>query len=577
MIQEVPVLSLPRHAAAVLVGGVLAVGASAVPAPADRPTTGTVAGTVAGRATGGATGPALVRVHVPAPADRARLAGLGLDLTPRAGAGFVDALVHDPGDLARLRDAGLRWTVLAADLSERQRRYQELDRRLAARMTVSPLPSGRTSYRTLADYERELRELASRYPQLVRLVRLDHRTLEGRWVYGVEIAHQVQAPDGRPVFLLMGLHHAREWPSGEHAMEFAYDLVRHAYTDPRIARLLREGRALIVPVMNPDGFEKSRAAGASEWKRKNCRQWDGQVEHPVAECATQADNGVSSRGVDLNRNYGAFWGGRGASPDWWAQSYRGQGPFSEPETQNIRDLIASRQVTVLISNHTYSNLVLRPPGMAGGNTPEEPLYKALGDRMAAQNGYTSQAAHELYPTSGMTEDWSYYATGGLGYTFEINPKDFHPDFGSAVVDEYLGHGVYAGKGNREAYLVAFEAAVNLAYHGVVTGFAPVGAVLRATKEFTMRTDDPDASARGPITFRQRLESAMTVTGPRFTWHLNPSLRPSQEPGGGLLRESWTLTCARPDGTALETRQVTVARGQRVEVRFDRCLARFAAR
>ena len=34
-----------------------------------------------------------------------------------------------------------------------------------------------------------------------------------------------RARDGRPVFLQMGVHHAREWPSGEHAMEWAYELV----------------------------------------------------------------------------------------------------------------------------------------------------------------------------------------------------------------------------------------------------------------------------------------------------------------------------------------------------------------
>ena len=39
--------------------------------------------------------------------------------------------------------------------------------------------------------------------------------------------------------------------------------------------------------------------------------------------------------------------------------------------------------------------------------------------MAAENGYTSQHGYELYDTTGTTEDWSYYATGGLGYTFEI--------------------------------------------------------------------------------------------------------------------------------------------------------------
>ena len=48
--------------------------------------------------------------------------------------------------------------------------------------------------------------------------------------------------------------------------------------------------------------------------------------------------------------------------------------------------------------------------------------------MAAQNGYTSQHAWELYDTTGSTEDWSYNATGGFGYTFEIGPDEFHPPF-----------------------------------------------------------------------------------------------------------------------------------------------------
>ncbi len=38
--------------------------------------------------------------------------------------------------------------------------------------------------------------------------------------------------------------------------------------------------------------------------------------------------------------------------------------FSEPETRNIQALVSAHQVTTLITNHTYSNLVLREPGYA---------------------------------------------------------------------------------------------------------------------------------------------------------------------------------------------------------------------
>ena len=59
----------------------------------------------------------------------------------------------------------------------------------------------------------------------------------------------------------------------------------------------------------------------------------------------------------------------------FSDTYRGAAPFSEPETQNIHELLSTRQVTNLITNHTYSNLVLRPPGVADSGPPvDEPLY-----------------------------------------------------------------------------------------------------------------------------------------------------------------------------------------------------------
>ena len=160
-------------------------------------------------------------------------------------------------------------------------------------------------------------------------------------------------------------------------------------------------------------------------------------------------------GVDLNRNYGAFHGGPGAAAEPVDPTYHGPSGFSEPETQNVRELVSSRHVTMLISNHTFSNLVLRPNGVNPqtigpdgnpvGDAPDEAAMKDLGARMAAQNGYANIHGWELYDTTGTTEDWSYNATGGYGYTFEIGPNEFHPPY-PEVVDEYLGAGEYAGQG-----------------------------------------------------------------------------------------------------------------------------------
>ena len=125
-------------------------------------------------------------------------------------------------------------------------------------------------------------------------------------------------------------------------------------------------------------------------------------------------------------------------------------------------------------------------GRPVGNAPDEEGLKALGAKMTAANGYANIHGWELYDTTGTTEDWSYNATGGYGYTFEIGPDEFHPPF-PKVVDEYLGAGEYAGKGNREAYLAALENTVDTATHSVLAGKAPAGATLRLRKQFSTPT------------------------------------------------------------------------------------------
>ncbi|MGH3332903.1 MAG: hypothetical protein ACRDPJ_16520, partial [Nocardioidaceae bacterium] len=168
--------------------------------------------------------------------------------------------------------------------------------------------------------------------------------------------------------------------------------------------------------------------------------------------------------------------------------------------------------------------------------------KALGARMAAQNGYQNIHGWQLYDTTGTTEDWSYNATGGYGYTFEIGPNEFHPPF-PEVVDEYLGSGQYAGKGNREAYLIALENAVDATTHAVITGKAPKGATLRLKKTF--------ASPTWESSFQDTLDTTMKVgSSGKYTWHANQSTRPvvmdkqvKTLSGDPVKEQSWTGTTA----------------------------------
>ena len=81
-------------------------------------------------------------------------------------------------------------------------------------------------------------------------------------VQGIEITEDVTERDGKPVFLQMGVHHAREWPSAENAFEFAYELVKgYKAGNARVRRLMKSSRVIVVPIVNPEGFNTSREAG----------------------------------------------------------------------------------------------------------------------------------------------------------------------------------------------------------------------------------------------------------------------------------------------------------------------------
>src|SRR4051794_8934500 len=438
--------------------------------------------------------PSLVRVQISGPVDVARLNSLGVDVTEEVQGGH--AIGHLTGAPQRdlLEREGFKFKTLVPDMEQDYLDARRADRRYAAAVGRSPLPSGRTRYRVYADYQTEMKQLVEHNSRLIRPVTLPEKSWQGRPIQGVEIAQNVSATDdGRPTYFVMGEHHAREWPSAEIAMEFARYLAKGYGSDPEITSLLRRERIVIVPVVNVDGFIASRDAfdlgdefyangdpdtgstvtlaeavangGNFAYRRKNC---DGEVPSGAFPCELQY-------GIDPNRNYGEGWGGPGASSSQNTQTYRGSGPWSEPETQAVHEYSQHHQVTALLTLHNFASLVLRPPSLQQkGLAPDEDRLKQLGDQMAADTGYTSQYGWQLYDTSGTTEDWNYAAAGTYGYTIELGPAaedggNFHIEYKRAVVDQWTGTPgtPQEGKGMRAALLTMAEAAANPTDHSVI--------------------------------------------------------------------------------------------------------------
>lgn len=497
----------------------------------------------------------LARVWATTPAQQRLLGGFD-DTHEVFDDGSIEFLLW-PGDLERLRATGLRHEITVTDLVARDRAARAAAAPRQA--SLAPQPGERTEYRRLADFEADMRSLIQRFPDKAKLLSLPEASLEGRTVFGIEIGSNVASRDGRPVFYMDGVHHAREWPAAEMPIMWAHDLLERYGTDPRITALMDTARFVVVPVVNPDGYHHSRESllshealelplsiappgGLEGYWRKNRRSFTG-ATIPVIQ------KNPDAYGIDPNRNYPHNWGGPGAANNQYDQSSRGASAASEPETRNVGHVLRSYQVTALESSHTAGNLVLRPWGYTYDDPPDDELLKSLGDQCGQITGYTSQKSIQLYITTGTATDYAYGSFGTLAYCFEHSGSGFHPAYLSSVPQMYAKC--------RNAFLLLAEAAANPAYHSVITGRvvdasgAPVQGEIRLHKAF----ETPLWSSGS---YPEVIDTSMvTLPDGTFEYHTNPSTRPHIEFEGGT--EAFRLTAAVASGQ--RELDVVVRRGQ----------------
>lgn len=343
-----------------------------------------------------------------------------------AGVGSFDIQIRTER-LPVLVEAGLGVEVRIADLQAHADRgwaqVQAAERAIRAR-DAQPRPRGAgphdetwfENYKQLADIEAYVNALHAARPDL-STQSIAGQSLQNRPIRVITITGQDQpgnAAADRPVILFNGCQHAREWISPMTVTYIASRLIADYDIDPAVKSVVDSVRFVIVPVANPDGYIYTWS-GERFW-RKNRRL-----------------NPSGDFGVDLNRNWGFEWGGDGASSNTSSDTYRGASPFSEPETQFLRDLALSYgdDLAAHIDYHTYSQLILYPFGFADGVQAPEPdrtffdtLSTDMSDLIMASSGmfYDPIPSWALYPASGTASDWFYGSADAKSLTIELRPS-----------------------------------------------------------------------------------------------------------------------------------------------------------
>ncbi|MFQ5856417.1 MAG: M14 family metallopeptidase [Anaerolineae bacterium] len=325
-------------------------------------------------------------------------------------------------------DGGLDVWQVEGDRVLAQVSQNQLGRLKAHAVDFQPAPLWGTPafpacYRKYSDLVVFFHQMQADYPNLFRLFDVGDswetaHGLANRNIYAARLTnHNIRTE--KPKLFVTAEHHAREIITSEAALMFIEDLLLKYAQDPQIRWLLDNREIWVMPMTNPDGHE--RAVQLADWRKNTNRP-------------ELCPNGQPpfSYGVDLNRNYGYQWGlDIGSSSEPCNLTYRGSAPFSEPETQAIRDVVQQERFDLLLSLHAYGDAILYPWGYTDQPAPDAENLRRIADRLAQASGYEAMQSWGIgYLSSGDTTDWTYGELGIPSFTVEIGGIEdgaFWPD------------------------------------------------------------------------------------------------------------------------------------------------------
>jgi len=352
---------------------------------------------------------------------------------------FISVNAHTRDERTQLLNIGIDieevysdrvWSLVSDDEISRIRAngFQVLSQAPSQVFLQGPgFPKGDELYHDFAGITDALNKIHAAYPQVSRIQSIG-KTVEGRDLLAIHLNSSLadlnSGHSSKPGVIFLGEHHAREHLSAEVPLMLAQYLMEHQ-REQKIGALLGTRDIWIIPCVNPDGAEFDIQGGKYHSWRKN----------------RSVNSGTSNLGVDLNRNYGYFWGTGGSSTETSSDVYMGPSAFSEPETQAVRDFINDHlNLKVLLSYHTYSELILYPWGHTYDSIDQKrdhDTFEKMAETMSHWNHYQPEQASALYIASGDTTDWAYGTLGIFSFTFELTPKSsfsggFYP--GSKAID-----------------------------------------------------------------------------------------------------------------------------------------------
>uniref|UniRef100_A0A3B4C2H8 Peptidase M14 domain-containing protein n=1 Tax=Pygocentrus nattereri TaxID=42514 RepID=A0A3B4C2H8_PYGNA len=215
----------------------------------------------------------------------------------------------------------------------------------------------------------------------------------------------------KAVWMDCGIH-AREWIAPAFCQWFVKKIVLTYRTDEKIKQMVQNLDFYVTPVLNIDGYIYT-------WINESTRLWRKSRSPPPVGC--------TCHGVDLSRNFYANWGTVGVSTDCCSNTYCGQSPVSEKESQAVAEFVGNRTAEIIcfLTIHSYGQVLLPYVGLAAAK-----VMTAV-HRMEYEAGTPPEI---LYEFSGSSQDWARLIGIPFSYTFELRDK---AEFGFLLPEEQI--------------------------------------------------------------------------------------------------------------------------------------------
>ncbi|MGM0406079.1 MAG: M14 family zinc carboxypeptidase, partial [Thermoplasmatota archaeon] len=253
---------------------------------------------------------------------------------------------------------------------------------------------------------------------------------EGRDTWVIKVSDDVEEEQDEPSVFIHGNQHAREWSTSQAAAYYLWRLVEDYGSNETITWLVDNRQIYVAPMVNPDGY---------------IYDGDGDLNQ-AAEWRKNRNDSTSTDyvGVDLNRNWDIDW--ESGDDDPASATYHGENPFSEYETQNLRDFILSKNIDSYQDIHSHYGTLLIPWAHTSASSPHDAWYREMAGDMTSMTSFLGDDSQQYsygqpedeigYSAPGGAYDWAYNETGAIGLCYELYTPDDGMD-GFYPAEQYI--------------------------------------------------------------------------------------------------------------------------------------------